>query len=99
MPWTHNTPSLPFSGTTPTTAHCSREGAATALPRAGSQAWTVYLALKKAPQTMHELVDLTGYPMSTICARLGWLRQQNLVRVLGAKKGPKGVSNTIWSVV
>jgi hypothetical protein len=95
MPHLDATPlDLPFSGTTPIARHCSYEGAKTALPRAGSQAWTIYLLLREEALTRHELTEKTGLPVTTICARLGFLLKHTLVHECGTVKGPHGISNT-----
>lgn len=91
-----DTPSLPFSGALPISRQCSHDGAAAALPRAGSQAWTVYLALGNRPQTYHELHASTGLAVTTLCARVGWLRRQALVTAADSKPGPCGTRNTIF---
>lgn len=91
-----NVQSLPFQGTSPTSRRCSLDGAIQAQPKAGSQAAKVLACLRVQARTLHELSSATGLPVSTICARVGWLRQQGLVEVLGAKPGPYGTANTIW---
>lgn len=93
-------PELPFSGTVPLSRHCSYQGAKASLPRSGSQAWRVYLALKDRPMTMHELEAAVDLPLATICARVGWLRQRDLVRAIDTRKNPNtNVSNTVWGVI
>lgn len=93
-------PVLPFQGSTSVSRHCSYQGAKAAMPRAGSQAWKVYFAIKDRPMTMHELAAAVDLPLATICARVGWLRQRELVRAIDTRKNPTThVSNTVWGIV
>ena len=92
--------SLPFSGASRISRACSKAGASFALPRAGSQAGRVLTELQVQPLTMHELVQRTGLPLATICARLGYLRQQRLVEAHAAKTNPQtGIPNTQYLAV
>ena len=90
------TPSLPFSGRSILSRACSREGAVSALPRAGSQALRVLLALKERPMTRHELADETGLPITTLCASIAWLKSRGLIHECGAVKGKFGVKNVSY---
>ncbi len=99
MPWTDTQPGLPFSGSSPRTWQNSRAGAMRGQPKAGSQTWRIYLALRSCGHTMHELSDDTGLPINIVCARIGWLRRVGLIRDSGnSKPGPSGVPNTIWAI-
>ncbi len=100
MPHLDATPlELPFQGSTRLSEQCSRDGAVAALPRAGSQAWTIYLLLRERAMTRHELADRTGLPVTTICARIGWLKAKGLIRECGSVKGPFSVSNTRYGAI
>lgn len=98
MPYTDDQPGLPFSGSLPTTWQTSRVGAIHGQPKAGSQAWRIYLELRRHAQTMHELSDATGLPINLVCARVGWLRQQRLVTTDATKICPAGLPNAVWRV-
>ena len=99
MPHLGTDPELPLNGTTPLSRHCSYEGARAALPRAGSQAWTIYLLLRREAMTRHELSDRTGLPVTSICARLAWLKKQGLIQECGSVKGPYQVANVRYQAI
>lgn len=95
MPHLDATPlELPFQGSTRLSERCSHDGAVAALPRAGTQAWAIYLALREQAMTRHELHKATGLPVTTICARVGWLLKHKLIHECGSVTGPFDVSNT-----
>lgn len=97
MPHIGDTPSLPFSGSTPIARHTSYQGAKTAHPRAGSQALRVLLLIKAHTLlTDHELADLSGLPLATVNARRNFLCKKGLIVACGSKVGPFGVSNCLW---
>lgn len=99
MPYLSDNPSLPFSGSTPIAKHCSAQGAKTAQPRAGSQALKVLCLIQAHTLlTDHELADLAGLPLATVCARRNFLMQKGLIVACGSKIGPFGVSNTCWAI-
>lgn len=90
--------SLPFSGNTPISRHCSFEGAQKALPKAGSQAMVVLVAIKDhGPLTDHELVMFTGFPLNVVNARRHELLRKGLIHAAGSIKGSSGVRNTTWA--
>ncbi len=89
---------LPFSGNEIIARHCSAEGARAASPRAGSQAWRLFLLYRESgPQTDHEASQALALPLATICARRGWLVDRGLVEAQGSKRGPYGTRNTRWA--
>lgn len=89
---------LPFSGSVSLTRHCSHEGAKQALPRAGSQAMRVLLAIKEhGPVTDQQLVALTGLPLNVVNARRHALAEKALIYASGTVMGPRGVRNTTWT--
>ena len=93
MPWTDTQPGLPF-----TASATSQAGAKAGQPKAGSQAWRIYLSLRACPQTLHELSDQTGLPLNICCARVGWVKKAQLIYAHTTKVGPHGVPNTVWAV-
>ena len=99
MPW--HQPALTLEGVTVATpfrrgSAVSEHGAKTGWPKAGSQAWTIYLLLRERPRTMHDIEVLTSYPINIVCARIGWLKKQHLVRECGTVDGPFRTPNTLY---
>lgn len=91
--------SLPFQGTESLSRHSSYEGAKHALPRAGSQAWRLFLLYREhGPQTDHQASTALNLPLATICARRCWLRDKGLVKAVDSVSGPFGTRNTSWGI-
>lgn len=96
MPWIES--SLPFSGSTPQSAHASRSGAEDAAPRALSQTVRYLSALKARAHGLTDLEakDLLNVDRSTINARRRPLVKAGLVFADGHRPGPTGNKNTVW---
>lgn len=96
MPWVEG--ALPFSGSTPQSAHASRAGAENAAPRALTQTVRFLAALKARPQglTDWEAAELLDVERSTINARRRPLVKAGLVYSDGFRPGPSGVRNAVW---
>lgn len=99
MPSLSDHPTLPFSGAGPLARHASVTGAVRALPRAGSQAWRLYLLYRaRGPQTDHQASRALDLPLASICARRSWLVAQHLVVAHDLVVGPFGAKNTRWTL-
>jgi hypothetical protein len=97
LPWDGQAVTTPYRGSSLNAEATSKAGAIKGWPRAGSQAWTIFLLIRERPRTMNELRDLTSLPINVICARVGWLRKQRLVKdSKRTRLGPSGVLNVIW---
>ena len=97
LPWDGPQVTTPYRGSSRTTEATSKAGAMQGYPKAGSQSWTIYMLVRERPRTMHELQDRTGLAINIICARVGWLRKNTLVRDSGQTRiGPANVPNVIW---
>ena len=91
---------LPFSGSTPLSAHCSYEGARQAQAGAGTQTMRLLeFYAKRGPATDMEAARALGWPRSTVNARRGSLCQRGIVVAKGTKTGEAGVKNTLWGLV
>jgi hypothetical protein len=90
---------LPFSGSTPQSAHASHAGAVDAAPRALNQTVRYLRLLKDRPNglTDAEAATLMEVERSTINARRAPLVKAGLVFSDGFRPGPTGkVKNTVW---
>jgi hypothetical protein len=101
MPWIDNLPlfnsdsvAVPYASGSET----SKAGAKAVKLKAGGQAQRVLDALT-TPKTLHELAALTGLPLATICARVGWLRKIGRVEAVGAVMGPLKTPRTTYGRV
>lgn len=92
--------SLPFSGETAISRHCSHQGALKASEGAGRQCLALLtLYRQQGPLTDMEAADLMGVERSTINARRRELRLRGLVSAKGSKtNGRSGVRNTTWGL-
>lgn len=98
--WIEGHPSLPFGGSTPLARHHSYQGAKSAQPRAGSQAFRLLrLYTDHGPHTDHEAKDALGLPLATICARRADLIRKGFVTAVGSQPGPFQSPNTLWGLV
>lgn len=106
------TPKPFINGRSTVARQCSAAGAKQVQPKAGSQADRILRVLLTAlPEwsgsdvvrggmTLHEIAFSLSLPLATVCARVGWLRQQGLVKPSGATRpGPTGVANHVLIAV
>lgn len=97
MPHTDTQPSLPWSGKTTTSKHCSERAAVSA---SQTRAWkhARYLAwLSEVGQaTDHGAADHFKWPLSTVCSVRNGLVDRGLVRAIGTCEGRYGKTVTIW---
>jgi len=87
-----DTPSAPHQRRSAT----SKAGAVFVQPRVGSQIDKILKALNDGPLTLPQLADRCGLRLSSVCGRIGWLRQQGQVEKCGTQIGPCGISNTLY---
>jgi hypothetical protein len=97
MPFTDSHPSLPWSGKTPTSRHCSERAAVTA---AQTRTWKMdqYLTYltRVGRASDHQAADDLGWPLSSICSiRNGWF-DRGRIEVAGTIEGKYGKKVTLW---
>lgn len=100
MPWTDTQPSLPWSGKTATSRHCSERAAVTA---AQTRTWKMdkYLTYldRIGRASDHQAAADLGWPLSSICSiRNGWV-DKGRVEVRGTIDGKYGKKVTLWGLV
>lgn len=96
--WTEQ--ELPWAGSSPLAAHCSRQGANHASTHAQTQT-LAYLELlaKRGPTTDAEAASLLGLQRSSINARRGALTRRGIVVAVDTVVNDQtGVRNTRWGL-
>ena len=90
-------PSLPFSGLTPTSRHCSWLAAKSAAPLAGRKVirYKQFLACHDNA-TDHEAAAFLEWPLSSICSIRNILVERGLVEPDGTGLSPFGKRVTRW---
>jgi len=92
--------SLPFSGATVLSRHCSAQGAISAKERCGRQALAL-LALYRArgPLSDAQAAEAMGIERTSVNARRNSLVKLGLVVAVDAVKNPQtGINNTRWGL-
>lgn len=97
MPYTDGQPSLPWSGKTATSRHCSERAAVSA---AATRQWKSdrYLAWLRSVReaTDHGAAEHFNWPLSSICSIRNGLVDRGLVEAVGTCAGRYGKKVTIW---
>jgi DNA-binding IclR family transcriptional regulator len=92
--------SLPFSGSTPISRHHSAKAAEAARETRLTKTTSLLCLLRTAPRglTDHDIVRLTGWPMSTVCSVRNGLLRANLIEARTDEHGlsPYGRTVTLW---
>lgn len=93
----HESLSLPFTGSTPMSRHCSLSGAKAATVRAGSQCSRMLVRyLERGPQSDGDQALALGLPEGRISARRSMLITKGLVVYVDIVQGPYGAKVTRW---
>lgn len=100
MPVTDTQPSLPWSGKTPTSRHCSHQAAVSAAQtRVYKSHVYVEWLLRMGRLSDHQAADDLGWPLSSICSIRNGLVDRGKVEVAGTIEGKYGKRVTLWRVV
>jgi hypothetical protein len=95
-----NTSPLPFSGATPTSRHHSAKAAEAASETRLTKTTALLCLLRTAARglTDHDIVRLTGWPMSTVCSVRNGLLRARLIEARTDDHGlsPYGRTVTLW---
>jgi hypothetical protein len=93
-------PDLPWSGKTPTSAHCSQQAAVSAAATRvyKSQRYLDWLR-QRGRLSDHQAADDLNWPLSSICSIRNGLVDRGQVEVAGTIEGKYGKRVSLWRAV
>lgn len=97
MPYTESQPSLPWSGKTPQSRHCSQQAAVSAAATRVYKSQRYLDWLRRVGRASdHQAADDLGWPLSSICSIRNGLFDRGQIAVAGTIEGKYGKTVTLW---